>query len=195
MAFRMDRRHFLQGCAALGGLASTPVLAKPEGVASAAARLLREYAPNIDRADMVGIVDFSAPSWRPRFHLVEMKSRAVSSYLVAHGRGSDPSHSGWLRLFSNEAGSNATSRGAYRTASLYEGKYGRSMRLVGLGADNSNAEARAIVIHPAWYVGDDMLKKYGKLGRSEGCFAVAQTDLDQVLDSLSGGCLLYAAKF
>lgn len=191
----MDRRHFLQGCAALGGLASTTAFARPEGIVSAAVGLLREYAPRIDRADLVGIIDFSAPSWQPRLHLVEMKSKAVSSHLVAHGRGSDPSHSGWLRLFSNESGSNATSKGAYRTAALYDGKYGRSMRLVGLEADNSNAESRAIVVHPAWYVGDDMLKKYGKLGRSEGCFAVAQTDLSQILDCLSGGCLLYAGKF
>jgi len=126
---------------------------------------------------------------------ISLISDRVSSFLVAHGRGSDPGHTGWLQRFSNEIGSKASSRGSYRTGEFYEGKYGRSMRLAGLDADNSNAEARAIVIHPAWYVGEDMLSKYGKLGRSEGCFALSPAGLDAVFARLGPGRLLYAGKF
>lgn len=160
-----------------------------------ARRRLRENTGRIDAHDIVAIADFSAPSGRRRFHLVDMRAPSVTSLLVAHGRGSDPAHSGWLKRFSNDIGSNATSSGAYRTGPIYEGKYGRSMRLVGLDAENSNAAARAIVIHPAWYVGDEMISKYGKLGRSEGCFALSSAGLDATLDILGPGRLLVAGRF
>jgi hypothetical protein len=123
-----------------------------------------------------------------------MVGGTVTSHLTAHGRGSDPAHTGWLKKFSNEIGSNASSDGAYVTGVQYDGKYGRAIRLAGLDRQNSNAEARAIVIHQAWYVGDDMLAKYGKLGRSEGCFALSETGLAAALAALGPGRLLYAGK-
>ena len=70
-------------------------------------------------------------------------------------------------------GSEATSRGAYLTAEWYNGKYGTSMRLQGLDADNNAALSRAIVMHPAPYADPSWIEKFGKLGRSEGCFAMA----------------------
>ena len=65
---------------------------------------------------------------------------------IAHGSGSDPSHSGFLDHFSNRPGSEATSNGAYTTAETYHGKYGLSMKVRGLDWSNNNAESRAIVI-------------------------------------------------
>ncbi len=50
--------------------------------------------------DTIGIVDFSKPSSEPRFHLVDLASGQVDSHRVCHGRGSDPSHSGYLERFS-----------------------------------------------------------------------------------------------
>jgi hypothetical protein len=123
-----------------------------------------------------------------------MISGTVSSHLTAHGRGSDPAHTGWLRKFSNDFGSNASSDGAYVTGVQYDGKYGRAIRLAGLDPQNSNAEARAIVIHQAWYVSDDMIAKYGKLGRSEGCFALNEMGIAETLAALGPGRLLYAGK-
>lgn len=156
--------------------------------------LLKRNAKRIDHRDIVALADFSAPSWTPRFHLVDLAKREVSSLLTAHGRGSDPAHTGWLKSFSNEPGSNASSDGAYVTGAQYDGKYGRAMRLAGLDPENSNAERRAIVIHQAWYVGDDMISKYGKLGRSEGCFALSDAGLQQTLAALGPGRLLHAGK-
>lgn len=124
-----------------------------------------------------------------------MTTGTVASHLTAHGRGSDPAHTGWLKSFSNDIGSNASSDGAYVTGVQYDGKYGRAIRLAGLDARNSNAEARAIVIHQAWYVSDAMLAKYGKLGRSEGCFALSDAGLGAALEALGPGRLLYAGKF
>lgn len=160
-------------------------------------RALEAYERHRDRLsvrDYIGIADFSAPSRVPRFHLLDMVSGKTRPLLVAHGRGSDPDHSGWVERFSNLPGSAASSQGAYLTGEIYQGKHGRSRRLVGLDPDNSNAEARGIVVHAAWYVGPDMIRQHGKLGRSEGCFAFSETDLDGVLGRLGPGRLIYADK-
>ena len=122
----------------------------------------------VNRRDYVAIADFARPSSLPRLHVVNLDAGTVQGYLVAHGRGSDPEHDGWLKNFSNAVGSEATSRGAYIVGDSFAGKYGAELRLHGLDPDNSNAYDRAIVMHPAWYAAPDMLAKWGKLGRSEG---------------------------
>lgn len=144
--------------------------------------------------DTIGIVDFSMPSSEPRFHVVDLASGQVESHRVCHGRGSDPSHSGYLERFSNDFGSYATSNGAYVTGDYYDGKYGLSLRVRGLDWSNSNAEPRAIVIHNAWYAEDEMVPLHGQLGRSEGCFAMSRASQYQVMRRLAGGRMIYADK-
>jgi hypothetical protein len=144
--------------------------------------------------DVIAIADFSLPSRLPRFHIVNLGSGDTRSYLVAHGRGSDPGHTGWLHRFSNAPGSYATASGAYRTDGIYIGKHGRSIRLTGLDGSNNNALARAIVVHGAWYVSPEMARTHGVLGRSEGCFALATASLPEVLERLGPGRLIYADK-
>jgi hypothetical protein len=144
--------------------------------------------------DSMGIVDFSRPSSETRFHVVDLQNGAVESHLVCHGRGSDPAHSGYLERFSNDFGSYATSSGTYVTDAYYDGKYGLSLRVRGLDWSNSNAEARAIVIHNAWYAEPEMLQLHGQLGRSEGCFAMPKTSQYAVMRKLAGGRMIYADK-
>ncbi|HEV2362761.1 MAG TPA: murein L,D-transpeptidase catalytic domain family protein [Caulobacteraceae bacterium] len=169
-------------------------LAAPQLVIVAARAGLARADARIRRRDVVGVADFSQPSSAPRLHLVDMASGRVDSLLVAHGRGSDPDHTGWLKRFSNAPGSDCTSQGDYVTADYYVGEHGRSMRLIGLDPSNDNAEPRGIVVHAAWYVGPDMVRAHGMLGRSEGCFAVSQADLETVLGRLGPGRLLVATK-
>ena len=152
------------------------------------------FRPLVARPDLVAITDFNKASREPRFYLFDTNSGRVSQHLVAHGRGSDPGHSGWVERFSNAVGSNASSAGAYLTGTFYEGKYGRSMRLQGLEARNSNAGPRAIVVHSAWYAEPHVAAEHGKLGRSEGCFALSQSSLREVLARLGQGRFLYADK-
>jgi hypothetical protein len=192
------RRRFLQ--VSFASLALTPLahgaraaVADPGVVAAAKAGLARAGG-RVAYRDLVGVADFAQPSRIPRFHLVDLVGGKVETLLVAHGRGSDPQHSGWLRSFSNQPGSAATSQGHYLTAGYYFGRHGRSMRLQGLDPTNSNAEERAIVVHSAWYVGPDVVREHGVLGRSEGCFAVSPSDLSRVLDRLGPGRLLVATK-
>jgi hypothetical protein len=197
-------RRWLLG-AAVAGLASAaarPGFTSCAGVVGGVpSRLLRHalealelHGGLIAHRDFLGIADFSLPSRSPRFHLVDLTDGSVRSHWVAHGRGSDPAHTGWLERFSNEPHSNATSAGAYLTDDSYLGAHGHSMRLVGLDATNSNAAARAIVVHGAWYVSEAMIGRCGMLGRSEGCFAIAHASLEEVLTRLGPGRLLYAGK-
>ena len=155
---------------------------------------LERHRGNIEHRDVIGIADFSQHSHAPRFHLLNLGDGTATSYLVAHGRGSDPAHTGWLEHFSNAPRSEATSAGAYRTDSIYVGGHGRSMRLDGLDPTNDNAASRAIVVHGAWYVSEEIIRHFGLLGRSEGCLAVANSSLDEVLTRLGPGRLIYADK-
>ena len=154
---------------------------------------LEAHGPQIARRDVMGVVDFNAHSATKRFEIVDIASGDVlQSYLVAHGKGSDPAHSGFLTKFSNVEGSNATSRGAYLVSNTYIGKYGRSRRLIGLEPDNYLALDRAIVMHGADYVSPGMVSQHGKIGRSFGCFSVERHLITEVMDLLPEGCLLFA---
>jgi hypothetical protein len=155
---------------------------------------LEQHRGTIAQRDFIGVADFSLPSRTPRLHLVRLADGSVTSHLVAHGRGSDPAHTGWLERFSNEPRSQATSAGAYRTGDFYIGAHGHSIRLDGLDPANSNAASRAVVVHSAWYVSEELAGNRGMLGRSEGCFAVAGSSLDDVMTRLGPGRLIYAGK-
>jgi hypothetical protein len=178
--------------------ALAPVLQTSPGytnkVIAIARRESARTAAAVLRHDVVAIADFARPSSLPRLHMVNLEAGTLRSFLVAHGRGSDPEHDGWLKSFSNIVGSDATSRGAYVIGDGYTGKYGTSLRLQGLDPDNSNAYDRAIVMHPAWYATPDMLARWGKLGRSEGCFAMDPEHFAEALTTLAGGRLLFADR-
>lgn len=199
----MDRRSLLSGALAAGGLAALPARLSAQAftlteqhrkILAIAKDQVERNRARLWRTDVVAIADFALPSALPRFHFANLEQGSVRSFLVAHGRGSDPEHDGFLKTFSNEPGSFATSRGAYVTAEWYKGRYGTSIRLMGVDADNSNVLERAIVLHPAWYANEDMLEKWGKLGRSDGCFAMGEADFNEALWHLSGGRLIYADK-
>jgi hypothetical protein len=171
----------------------TPQGVRPELFKRAVAALDR-HSMRIQAHDRIAIADFSVPSAQPRFHIVNLGTGQTESLLVAHGIGSDPEHTGLLHRFSNDPGSNATCEGAFVASEYYQGVHGASQRLDGLDESNSNALDRAIVIHGAWYSNPDMIAKWGKLGRSQGCFAVGEADLERVFLRLGAGRMIYAAK-
>ena len=195
---RIGRRDILAGLVAASAVSMIPskALAAPTD-----ARLLDIARHELDRMgnriwvrDVVGMADFSLPSAEPRFFIANLVNGTVNRYYVTHGRGSDPQHDGWLKGFSNDPGSNATSRGAYLTRNYYDGKHGLSMRLSGLEADNNNAEDRAIVVHGADYANPDLIRTMGKLGRSEGCFAFPQAKLVEVIARMGPGRMIFADR-
>lgn len=165
---------------------------RPELLRRALASLQR-HGDRVKR-DRIAIVDFAAPSSQARLHFLDIASGRSTSLLVAHGSGSDPAHTGYLARFSNAFGSNASCEGAFLASDYYVGKHGRSQRLIGLDPTNDNALGRAIVVHAAWYANRDMLRTHGMLGRSQGCFAVGESDLDQMFARLGEGRMIYATK-
>ena len=171
---------------------TSPRVVRPDLMRRAISALDR-HGSRVKR-DRMAIVDFSAKSAESRFHFIDLANGRSSSLRVCHGSGSDPRHTGFLQRFSNEHGSNATSEGAYATADYYYGKHGKSQRMHGLDRSNSNALDRAIVIHGAWYANPDVLRERGVLGRSQGCFAFAEHELESVFARLGPNRLIYAAK-
>lgn len=199
----ISRRGLLQGMAlgapallaARPALASLPVGAAPHPRLLERARAaLHTHGARVKAHDVVGIADYSLHSAIPRFFLFEPESGRVTALRVSHGRGSDPAHTGFLHRFSPQPGSAASSAGAYLTGPTYVGQHGPSRRLIGLDPENATAEARAIVIHGAWYCEPKVLQQTGKLGRSEGCFAFSETDVRLVLERLGQGRLLYSGR-
>jgi hypothetical protein len=141
------------------------------------------------------VVDFGQPSTTKRLYVFDTIDKKVERYYVAHGRGSEGrSGTNIPALFSNQNGSNSSSLGIYRTLNEYNGHHGRSLRLNGLEATNSNALARAVVLHTADYVSDAFIRQTGHLGRSEGCFAVEKSAGDTLIDELKDGAYIIAAK-
>jgi hypothetical protein len=182
-------------------LPATPIATAPAAPAGLDPQLfarakaaLERHRPSLRHTDRIGIADFTQASREQRFHVVDLASGQVSSHFVAHGRGSDTGHTGYVERFSNDFGSNATSNGAYSTADFYQGKYGLSMKVDGLDPTNDNALGRAIVVHSAWYAEADMIPIHGKLGRSEGCFAFGSASHFEVMRQLADGRLIYADK-
>ena len=197
----MERRDLLKAAVATAGLASLggPVFAQTNPTAARDARLIalaREQLARVGdviwKKDIVGIADFGLHSAQRRFHFVDLVNERVDSYHVTHGTGSDAEHDGWLKRYSNIEGSEATCRGAFLTRSWYTGRFGTSIRLDGLDPTNDMAMPRAIVMHQANYARPEHIARWGKLGRSNGCFALGPDQFDKVLLHLSGGRLLYA---
>ena len=192
----MNRRQLIGAASAVCAMTAFPVFADDKAstdLLTQARNALGRHKDSVRNLDRMAIVDFGQHSSKPRFHVIDLRSGATQSFLVAHGRGSDPSHSGWLSSFSNAPGSDATSQGAYLTGDTYVGKHGPSRRLIGLEAGNSNALSRGIVIHSAWYVTPQLAAGAG-IGRSEGCFALSDKDHATVMDLLGPDSLIVAVK-
>lgn len=211
----ITRRHLVGASMAVAGGLLVPALARavaadpapppplppdPSSTGNEPPDFLRQALAALDRhagritdRDRIAVTDFSRSSAEMRFHIVDVAGGRISrSYLVSHGRGSDPGNSGFARQFSNRPGSNASCKGSFVTGETYYGKHGRSRRLHGLEPENDLAFARAIVIHGADYVDRGMARDQGRVGRSLGCFAFERAEIGDVLELLGPGRLLYA---
>ncbi|HET9272562.1 MAG TPA: murein L,D-transpeptidase catalytic domain family protein [Vicinamibacterales bacterium] len=137
------------------------------------------------------VIDYSRPSTQKRLWVFDVNRRALLyEELVAHGSGSGDN---LARAFSNQNNSHQSSLGLFRTDETYVGKNGYSLRLHGLDAGfNDHAYDRAIVMHGAPYVSDDIAKNKGRLGRSWGCPALREGIAREVIDTVKGTGLVFA---
>jgi hypothetical protein len=164
---------------------------RPEALRAALARWDELHANGDVERPLLTLIDYGLPSTAKRLWVFDLATeRLLYHELVAHGRnsGSDLASS-----FSNENGSFKTSLGAFLTGDSYDGRNGYSMRLRGLDPGrNDRAEVRAIVVHGAPYVGDDVARQLGRLGRSHGCPAVRPAVARPLIDEIKQRTLLFA---
>jgi hypothetical protein len=137
------------------------------------------------------IVDFTRPSDQKRLWVLDMlKDRVLFHTLVAQGKNSGDLYASH---FSNQDGSLASSIGLYQTGQTYSGHHGYSLKLKGLEKGfNDHAQQRHIVIHGAWYVSENFIKKHTRLGRSWGCFALNEQVVRPVVEQIKNGSLIFA---
>jgi hypothetical protein len=140
---------------------------------------------SIDNPRYFTIVDFNLNASKPRMFIFDLSNGTVEKHNTAAGSGSDPDGDGFATLFSNVEGSKESSLGFYKTLTTYNGKHGYSLKLAGLSATNSNAEAREIMMHPADYVTDGV-----RAGRSWGCTAIDPKTSKSVIDKVKNGSIM-----
>lgn len=136
------------------------------------------------------IADMSQPSCQKRLYVIDMTvNKLLINTLVAHGRNSGEATAA---RFSNTPESLQSSLGFYVTGDTYEGNNGYSLRLRGMERGfNDQAESRAIVMHGAPYVNEDIAKKTGRIGRSWGCPAVSVKEHQQIINLVKNGSCLF----
>jgi hypothetical protein len=145
----------------------------------------------INNSAYLTIVDFSKPSNTERFYVIDMiKEQLIIKTLVAHGK-----NSGTLipREFSNKIASLKSSLGFYVTGGTYLGKHGTSLILDGVEKGiNDQAKNRAIVLHGANYVNNDIVRDgHTPIGRSFGCPAVPNNQVKTIIATIKGGSCLF----
>ncbi len=151
------------------------------------------HGHRITRRDRMYLVDFKKFSGDERLYEVDLEGGSVTLMRTSHGRGSDPTHTGFATSFGNTPDSHMSSVGAYATAGASHGaQQGPNVLLDGLEYSNNMARERAIIIHGADYADPDFLAREGKLGRSYGCFSVSHADLPALRERMGEGRLLFA---
>ena len=139
----------------------------------------------------LSVIDYSRPSTEPRLWVFDLsRQRLLFEELVAHGRNTGEN---MAAKFSNVEGSYMSSLGAFETQESYVGQNGYSLRLRGLEHGfNDQARERAIVIHGAPYVSEQLINSQGRLGRSLGCPAVRPAIARSLIDTIRNGSFVFA---
>jgi len=150
----------------------------------------------IENTDVITICDFSLSSRQKRLFIIDLKNgELLLNTYVAHGRRSGMEYA---RSFSNKTNSHQSSLGFYITRNQYYGENGLSLRLDGIEKGfNDKALRRNIVVHGSGYANNDFLNANSFLGRSYGCPAVPEGEIETIVNTIKeGSCffIYYPAK-
>lgn len=142
------------------------------------------------RREVMAVIDFSKVSSEKRLFIINLRTgRLILKSLVAHGQNSGLQYA---TRFSNNNDSHQSSLGFYIGLDTYDGEHGYSLKLKGCEQGiNDAAYERAIVIHPADYVSDEVVRSRGTIGRSFGCPAVPEKLHKKIIDLLKNGSCLF----
>lgn len=146
---------------------------------------------SLNERELITIIDFSKPSTKKRFYTIDLTSLKVKYHTyVAHGNKTGEN---MATGFSNTPHSNQSSLGFYVTGETYVGSKGYSLRLDGKEKNyNDKIRSRAVVIHEADYVSEYWIKRYGRLGRSQGCPALPKKISREVIDTIKDKTVIFA---
>jgi hypothetical protein len=144
----------------------------------------------ISNSRYLTVIDFELSANQRRMWVLDLqKHKIVVHDLVSHGRNSGEEYA---RSFSNKPESFQTSLGFYVTGMPYMGKNDYSLRLHGAEEGfNDNALERGIVMHGADYVSQTYIRHHKRLGRSQGCPAVAPKLSKWLINTIEGGSCLF----
>ncbi|HEX6893519.1 MAG TPA: murein L,D-transpeptidase catalytic domain family protein [Chryseolinea sp.] len=151
--------------------------------------LLREG--KVNNKGLLTIIDFTKSSNSKRFYTIDLKNLAVKFHTyVSHGKNTGEV---MAKSFSNTVHSNQSSLGFYVTAETYVGSKGYSLKLDGVEKGyNDKLRERAVVMHNADYVSEHWIRKYGRLGRSQGCPALPNEIGKKVIDTIKHHTVIFA---
>lgn len=138
------------------------------------------------------LADLGLHSGSKRLYLVHLPDKKIMrKALVAHGSSTTYLANG-QRLYSNVEGSLCSSLGMYKIGAAYQGSFGLAYKLHGLDSGNSNAFARAIVLHSYSSVPDEETAE--PICQSWGCPMVSPACLSMlsaIIDASGKPILLY----
>jgi hypothetical protein len=116
--------------------------------------------------------DLERPAGNYRFFVVDLETgKPLEKGLCLNGR----TYNGQV-LYSNEPGSNCSSRGFAKVSYSYTGRFGKAYKLAGLEGSNSNMFRRAVVLH-SWAGVPDFPVGWNPV-ESEGCPTVSPAFLE-----------------
>ena len=150
----------------------------------------QKHLNKISSKNVAIIIDYTMPINRKRLWLINTKTnKIIFNCYVAHAISSGFIYAQDL---SNNIGSEKSCGGSFLSKEKYIGNYGNSLRIDGLEKINNNARKRCIVFHPLTKIkmkGFTIPKMYAYY--SLGCFALAENDLQFILNHLSEGSFIY----
>ncbi len=150
-------------------------------------------AGQLSQKSILTIVDFDQLSTQKRLYIIDLdKKEILLNTWVAHGQRSGMDEA---VKFSNKNDSYTSSLGFYVTGEVYKGMHGKSLKLDGMDSGfNDNARSRSIVVHGAAYVSPGTINALGRLGRSQGCPAVAPELAEKVINTIEDKTVLFINK-
>ncbi len=140
--------------------------------------------------EILTLVDFSLSSNTKRLWVIDMATNTILyNSLVAHGKNTGEE---FANSFSNANSSFKSSLGFYLTGETYNGKHGMSLKLDGIEKGvNDNARARGVVMHSANYVSNFFIQNHKRLGRSQGCPAIPEELLKEIVQTIKNRSCLF----
>lgn len=150
-------------------------------------------AGQLSEKSILTIIDFDQLSTKKRLYIIDLnKKEILLNTWVAHGQRSGKDEA---INFSNRNDSYTSSLGFYVTGEVYKGMHGKSLKLDGMdNGFNNNARMRSIVVHGANYVSAGTINTLGRLGRSQGCPAVAPELANDVINTIEDKTVLFINK-